>query len=42
MKIKLILVAAAMLAMSACGTVKGFGQDVQTVGSWIEGGGNAK
>lgn len=32
----------AALALSACGTVRGFGQDVQTVGTWVENAGKPK
>jgi len=34
---RLILVIAAVLALSACNTIKGMGQDIQKAGEKIEG-----
>jgi len=34
---RLILIAAAMFALTACNTIKGIGQDVQKTGQVIEG-----
>lgn len=39
---KKLIVLAAMLALTACGTVRGFGDDVQTLGTWIEDGATKK
>jgi predicted small secreted protein len=34
---RLILIATAVLSLTACNTIKGFGQDVQKTGQVIEG-----